>query len=124
MNVRDTVYTSISNSNKKKNTLSGTNEIFDRFWLAYPRHDDKKNSALRFHAAVKRGIDPEMIIGAAAVYAAEVRAAKTEKKFVKLASGWLLGERWIDYPSQRRAEVVQLTPERRAEILLKIRKAE
>jgi hypothetical protein len=96
-------------------------EGFDRFWLAYPRHEDKKRSFRKFCSAAKRA-DMELLIASAAAYGAKMREAKTEWNYVQLASTWLHNDRWVDFPPTATAEIVTLTPERRAEILAKLKR--
>jgi len=116
------ISSSISTSISKKEPLSRDKRLsegFDRFWLAYPRHQDKKRSFRKFCSAAKR-VDIELLISSSAAYASAM--AKTEKQFILLASTWLHNDRWEDFPPTPTAEIVSLTPERRAEILAKLKR--
>jgi hypothetical protein len=91
---------------------------FDRFWLAYPRHVDKKRSFKEFRSAAKRA-DVELVISSAAAFA----LTKPKEEFVPYASTWLRNDRWVDFPPTPTAEIVRLTPEKRAEILAKLKRS-
>jgi hypothetical protein len=75
-------------------------ESFLQFWGAYPSRggcaNPKKPAQEKFEAAVKRGIDPELIIRSAELYAAQVAASGTETRFIAQAKTWLDEERWAD----------------------------
>jgi hypothetical protein len=53
----------------------------------------------KFAATVKRGIDAELIIAAAANYASFIARSGTAGRFVKQAEGFLAKEYWQQYAS-------------------------
>jgi hypothetical protein len=71
---------------------------FDVFWRAYPSrspHDNpRKPAALKFAAAIKRGVKPELIIAGTQRYADYVRRNVSDRKYVKQAVHWLNQEQW------------------------------
>lgn len=67
---------------------------FDRFWAEYPKKVSKKTALVRFKAAVKNGVDPEMIILAARSYASRQK----DPQFIKYPDGWLNEGRWDQEP--------------------------
>lgn len=91
---------------KGKGMDRGTRETrpsrFDEFWKEYPKRDGsnpKEPSRKLFDAAVRRGVTPETIIGAAARYGAECRRLSIERTDkVAQALTWLRQQRWQDYP--------------------------
>jgi hypothetical protein len=113
----------LTNTISKKESLSRdkeSSEGFERFWLAYPRRkgsNPKHPARLKFSRAVKSGVDPEAIISGAKNYAQE---ACPGTEFICMAVTWLNQRRWEDYAPT--AEIVSLTPERRAEILAKLKR--
>jgi hypothetical protein len=74
---------------------------FERFWKAYPSRgqhaNPKKPARAKFLAAIKNGIDPELLIRAAENYAAAMRRAGTDGRFVKTAEVWLNKASWEQY---------------------------
>ena len=74
---------------------------FEAFWQAYPsRHphaNPRKPELEKFEAAVKRGIDPGVIIRGAENYRATVELIGTEPRYVTQAMTWLRQERWGDH---------------------------
>lgn len=80
-------------------------DAFERFWKTYPRRVSKAGARTKFDAAVKRGVDPEVIIVGAERYAAE-RAADTRpgaERFTKHPTTWLTNGCWEDEPTPLRA---------------------
>jgi hypothetical protein len=73
-------------------------DAFDAFWRIYPsrspHENPKKPAALKFEAAVKRGIDPEVIIAGAKRYAAYAGREIKDCRYVKTAVTWLNQEQW------------------------------
>jgi hypothetical protein len=70
------------------------------FWTAFPRRDGKADARKAFVAAVvKKKIDPDVMIAGAARYAQRMRREQTEPSKVKMAQGWINGERWADEPA-------------------------
>lgn len=73
-------------------------EHFEFFWLAYPSRDPhpnpKKPAAQKFAAALKRGIDPAVIIAGAQRYADYIARENKDPRYVKQAMTWLNQELW------------------------------
>jgi hypothetical protein len=71
---------------------------FDIFWQIYPHRgsfsDPKQPAWLKFEAAIKRGVDPAVIIAGAKRYRAHVEQEGTEPRFRPQAKTWLNEERW------------------------------
>lgn len=66
-----------------------------RFWDVYPRKDGKKAARAKWAAAVKK-TDPAVIITGAERYRDRMAREGTPKPKIKMAEGWLNGERWED----------------------------
>jgi hypothetical protein len=78
-----------------------TAEQFDQFWRAYPSRgrqaNPKKPAREKFDAAVKRGIDPDLMIRAAGNYAEAMRRSGTAGRYIKTAEVWLNKASWEQY---------------------------
>jgi hypothetical protein len=73
--------------------------MFAQFWAVYPRHDAKERGCKAFAAAVKGGVDPEVIIARARVYAITERARiehGEDPKYTMYAVNWLRDRPWED----------------------------
>ena len=74
--------------------------VFETFWRAYPSRaphpNPKKPARDKFERAVKRGVDPAVIIGGAGIYAETVRREHIDPRYVAQATTWLNQERWTD----------------------------
>ena len=74
---------------------------FEEFWKAYPRRDGANPRApaeKKFKALVKSGLDPDMLIGAAAALAtAEGAKGNIGTAFIPQAMTWLNQSRWSDH---------------------------
>lgn len=68
-------------------------ESFAEFWQAYPNSKARADALKAYRKAIEKN-PPEPILAGAKRYAAEMSGE--EKKFVKLAGGWLRDERWRD----------------------------
>jgi hypothetical protein len=70
------------------------------FWRAYPTRaphpNPKKPAAQKFVAALKRGIDPAVIIAGAQRYADYVAREHRDPRYVKQAVTWLSQEEWTE----------------------------
>jgi hypothetical protein len=66
-----------------------------RFWEAYPRKAGKQNARLRWAQAVKKA-HPDLIIERAERYAEQQARDRTPQNKIKMAEGWLNGQRWED----------------------------
>jgi hypothetical protein len=75
-------------------------EHFELFWRAYPSRDPhpnpKKPAAARFAAALKRGIDPAVIIAGVKRYDDYVARENKDPRYVKQAVSWLSQEQWTE----------------------------
>ncbi len=74
---------------------------FEEFWKAYPRRDGANPRApaeKKFKALVKSGVDPDMMIAAAAALAtAESAKGNVGTAFIPQAMTWLNQSRWSDH---------------------------
>ncbi len=81
---------------------------FEEFWQAYPprrpHSNPKKTARAKFEAALKRGVEPAVIIRGAENYAAYVQRERPDSKFVAQAQTWLDQERWKEYQEAAEAE--------------------
>lgn len=92
-------------NNKLKKDISSE---FEMFWIQYPRKDAKADAAKAFSAAIKKA-PLEIILDGCKGYATQIERDQTEKKFVKLAGGWLRSERWVDYqPKETKSKLLRL----------------
>lgn len=85
-----------------KPTRPAAEEKFEEFWKAYPHRgeasDPKKPAREKFDRAVKRGVDPDVIIGGAKRFGEiERRANRAGTEKCAQAVTWLNQERWQDY---------------------------
>ena len=75
-------------------------EDFLAFWQVFPSRrphsNPKKPARAKFLAAVKRGVDPAVIIRGAQAYAAYVAAQRTDPQYIKQAATWLNQEGWTE----------------------------
>lgn len=80
--------------------LSAANHdaMFDAFWKAYPRRVSKAGARTKWEAAIKRGIDPAVILAAAERYATE--RAGADPRYTKHPTTWLNQGCWDDEPQQ------------------------
>lgn len=83
-------------------------ERFDAFWQAYPRKVDKLDAERAFKAAVKRGVDVELLTRAAKSYAAQVRDKGAE--FVKSPAKWLNAGSYENDPAPGSGAVLTEVP--------------
>jgi Helix-turn-helix domain len=72
--------------------------LFDRFWAAYPKHTGKQYALKKFQISI-RTVDPEVIITAAAAYAAH--RAGQDPKYTKDPGTWLNKGCWDDELDQQ-----------------------
>lgn len=70
-------------------------DLFDSFWLVWPRKDGKKAAEAAWAKALTK-INQHAILAAATAYANS--PYRPERKFVPFASTWLNQERWADGP--------------------------
>ena len=62
-------------------------------WEVYPRKQGKAD-ALKAYTAVRKKVDAKTILAGAQAYA--LLNIGEDKSFLKMAGGWLRGERWAD----------------------------
>jgi len=81
---------------KKKTLVQPTVEHlrdFEMFWEMFPRKQGKAD-ALKAYTAVRKKVDAKTILAGAQAYA--LLNIGEDKSFLKMAGGWLRGERWAD----------------------------
>ena len=72
-----------------------------------PTCSAKKPAREKFFAAVKRGVDPELIVRAAANYAAHIVCSNTAERYVKQGQFWLSQECWEQYGAPEEPELLR-----------------
>ena len=80
-----------------KDKPNDTDGAFEKFWKTYPSRGDnnpKKPARAKFLAAVKKGVDPAIIINGAANFASAEQANGTERRYIPMAITWLNQARW------------------------------
>jgi hypothetical protein len=74
---------------------------FEEFWRSYPSRggqaNPRKPALEKFTAAVKRGVDPELMIRGAGNYAEAMRRSGTAGQYIKTAEVWLNKASWEQY---------------------------
>jgi hypothetical protein len=96
---------------------------FYEFMLAYPKRkgsNPRKTASDKFSAAVKRGVDPDLIIAGAKRYGIEERR-NIGTEFIAQAVTWLHQQRWADYAPAPSAIPIDAEEARRLEALDQIR---
>ena len=81
---------------KKKTLVQPTVEHlhdFEMFWEVFPRKQGKAD-ALKAYTAVRKKVDARTVRAGAQAYA--LLNIGEDKSFLKMAGGWLRGERWAD----------------------------
>jgi hypothetical protein len=86
----------VKDINKRKNIYT---QDFDNFWKEYPKRKDKGHAFKAWEFEIKT-TDPKIIIDGAKKYAIECNKKKTEERYIKMAQGWLSGQRWLDEESK------------------------
>jgi hypothetical protein len=82
-----------------------SDDDFDAFYWAYPKHVEKGQARKAYEKAVRAGASPEAILAGARRYAAAT--GNREKKYVKNPASWLNACGWED-DAPRYANVVPL----------------
>lgn len=86
---------------KRRRAPPVSDALFQRFWEGYPKRGGSNPSTpafKKFAAAVKSGVDPEMMIAAAARYRLSMRAQRKEgTQYVVQAKRWLNEQWWKEY---------------------------
>jgi hypothetical protein len=73
---------------------------FQAFWQAYPSRsphpNPKKLARAKFEAAIKRGVDPAVIVAGAERYARYAASERTDPRYIAQAATWLNQDRWTE----------------------------
>lgn len=75
---------------------AGVSDRFDEFWSVYPRKVGRADALRRWEQLVKRGEEPDAIIGAARGFASDVRNRNTEQRYIPHPATWLHQGRYMD----------------------------
>lgn len=76
-------------------------DAFDRFWSAYPRHEDRKRAQKAFGRILDEGrATAEQLTAGANRYAAQMAEEGRNRTKIKNATTWLDGDCWEDEFSQ------------------------
>ena len=78
-------------------TPGAIRENFEDFYATYPRKMKRADALKAFTAAVKRGVDPEVILQGAQQLAADPNLP-TDRNFIPYPATWLRAEGWEDEP--------------------------
>jgi hypothetical protein len=73
---------------------------FETFWKEYPKLKDKGHAFKSWLIQIKT-TEPEIIIAGAKRYAIECQGK--EEQYIKMAQGWLTGQRWLDETAKQTA---------------------
>ena len=84
---------------RERQVDDGATSDFETFWRAYPyrRPNPKDDARAEFEKALKRGVDPAVIILGAQNYRLATENDRTEPRFIPHARKWLHGKQWNDY---------------------------
>ncbi|NUS00402.1 MAG: hypothetical protein HOV67_34700 [Kribbellaceae bacterium] len=82
--------------NCQTHTTRDRDAEFDAFWKAYPKRVSKAGARTKWDAAIKRGIDPAVILAGAQRYATE--RAGADPRYTKHPTTWLNQGCWDDEP--------------------------
>lgn len=69
---------------------------FAAFYLAYPKHEERRRAERAWPRAVERAGGVPVIMAGLARYVAHLEARRTERKFIKQPPTWLNGDCWQD----------------------------
>lgn len=86
------VNTGTAATRKGRPTTATGDELFDRFWAAYPRKDAKRKAEQAWRSAIKRE-KPDVILAGLARFRFE-----DDPKFIPYPATWLSQDRWADEP--------------------------
>lgn len=90
------------NSNARARTReaapAGPEAEFEKFYQAYPRHENK-GRARRAYKAARRKVSQEVLLAGVERYTARMRREGKEPRFIAAPATWLNGERWDDEPA-------------------------
>lgn len=73
-------------------------DLFEQFWAAYPRRENRRQALVEFNHAVASVKDPAVIVGGARAYAVSVSKQGRETKYIKMPANWLADRLWEDQP--------------------------
>jgi len=74
---------------KQKKSESCYSNDFESFWEVYPRKSDKGEAYKKYLTRLKDGWSPEQLLTAAKKYRAQIIAARTDQKYIKLCKTFL-----------------------------------
>lgn len=77
---------------------------FERFWAAYPLHEDKLSAFASYQDRINAGDSAEDLQRAAQGYAARIHRDHIEPRFVKLAANFLERLDTADYPAKKETD--------------------
>jgi hypothetical protein len=86
--------------------VTDTDDRFAEFWAAYPRKVKKQDAEKAWRQVLRRNVDPQRVITAAATHAARWRAQGKETEFVPYPASWLRGGSYDDEIEPARLSVV------------------
>jgi hypothetical protein len=86
------VDTGTAATRKGRPTTATGDELFDRFWAAYPRKDAKRKAEQAWRSAIKRE-KPDVILAGLARFRFE-----PDPKWIPYPASWLSQDRWADEP--------------------------
>ena len=94
-------------------TLPQIRAAFERFKAAYPKRPENgwAPAGLAFDKLVKAGVAPDLMIRAAAAYAAFTAANVADPKFIPMAKRWLAERRFEDFLEEAPASACEPSPE-------------
>lgn len=84
-------------SERRLNRYKYNDPDFNEFWCAFPLRRGKAAAYRRWQKVIAAGVAPQVVIAAAASYAAEVDGK--DPQFIKWPEGWLNAGRWDDEPA-------------------------
>ena len=79
---------------EKNKTEKSINKLFEDFWDAYPRKENKKKSETAFNRLSK--VDQRSCIEGVNTYKEYIKVNKTSKQHIKLPSTYINGQNWND----------------------------
>ena len=91
---------------KKSNVKKNNNDLFERFWETYPRHENKQAAIKAFN---KLGITEEMLMMLLSSIERQKESAQWKEnggQFIPHPATWLNGHRWEDEITQATGKTV------------------
>jgi hypothetical protein len=77
--------------------------LFDEFWAAYPRKAGKQSARRGWRVTRRKGVDPQVVIEAAARFGRECAVRGTDLKYIPHPAAWLNDERYDEPPEDAAA---------------------